>query len=166
MKDKQDVSAGDLIKETRIKKGLTMTKAADLAEMSLSTFSLAEKDSEKHPSTYDTIYKIAHVLDLDPLVLIEMSPHLDVTEAPDIALIKGESNDPKVVLARRLKELRKDKGMTQKEVRRIVNMSEIRFSHMELGRYMPDEIKLEQIAEVLGTTVKYLSGLSDIKTAE
>ncbi|SEB27507.1 helix-turn-helix domain-containing protein [Paenibacillus sp. 276b] len=161
MREHQKVSAGKLIESARIEKGLTMTKAAYLAKMSLSTFSLAEKGSEKHPSTYDTIFKIAKALELDPLVLIELSPHLDVTQAPEIALIKGESKDPKVVLARRVKELRKTKGMTQKDVRRKINMSEIRFSHMELGRYMPNELKLRELADVLETTIDYLKGQSE-----
>lgn len=155
------VSVGKLIKSSRLEKGLTMTKAAGLAEMSLSTFSLAEKDSEKHPSTYDTIFKIAKALDLDPLLLIELSPHLDINHAPEVALIKGDSKDLNVILARRVKELRKTKGMTQKDVRKKIGMSEIRFSHMELGRFMPDEATLVQLAVVLETSLGFLVGQSD-----
>ncbi|NUU74645.1 helix-turn-helix domain-containing protein [Paenibacillus xylanilyticus] len=154
-------SAGELIAAVRKQNGLTITKAAELAGISSSTFSLAEKNSTKHPATYDTLFKIGTALDIDPNTLIQLSPHLEIEKAPKVALITGESNEPNVILARRVKELRKSKNMTQRDVRKIIKMSEIRFSHIELGKYMPDESKLNLLAEVLETSVDYLKGSTD-----
>ena len=56
----------------------------------------------------------------------------------------------------RLKELRKQKGWTQKE---LAGKVEIRFSQLnkfESGLHTPPPEKLIELAEILGTTVDYL----------
>ena len=61
-----------------------------------------------------------------------------------------------------LKDLRKEKGLTQKQLALELNVSEDCIYFWEKGRSEPSIIDLINIAKCFGVTIDYLVGLSDI----
>jgi len=59
-----------------------------------------------------------------------------------------------------LEELRKDKGMTQKDLSEIIYVTTGTISNYESGQYMPDLQKLITLADYFGVTLDYLTGSS------
>lgn len=62
------------------------------------------------------------------------------------------------MLCNRLKELRKEKGLRQKELAHHLGLSPARYNQYEKGKRQPDNITLINIAVALGTTADYLLG--------
>lgn len=63
--------------------------------------------------------------------------------------------------ANRLKELREEKGITQKELGNLVNMTKMAVSHWEKGHSEPSISQLIFLSEYFGVTVDYLVGKTD-----
>ena len=61
----------------------------------------------------------------------------------------------------RLKELRSEKGMTQTDVARRLNMSKMAVSHWEKGNSEPSIEQLKALAAMFDTSVDYLVGFKD-----
>lgn len=61
----------------------------------------------------------------------------------------------------RLKELRSEKGMTQTDVARQLNMSKMAVSHWEKGNSEPSIEQLKALAAMFDTSVDYLVGFKD-----
>ncbi len=61
----------------------------------------------------------------------------------------------------RLRELRQEKGLTQSQVAKIVNMSKMAISHWESGHSEPSISQLIDLSEFFGVTVDYLVGKGD-----
>jgi transcriptional regulator with XRE-family HTH domain len=59
-------------------------------------------------------------------------------------------------LGKRIKQLRKEKGLTQKELAKQVNCSHAQLNKYESGLNTPPLDRLLLLAEVLGTSVDYL----------
>ena len=68
------------------------------------------------------------------------------------------------MVGKRLKELREEKGLTQKELSEMVNLSQQTIGHYEVDRAEPGVKTLEIFARIFNTTVDYLLGISDIRT--
>ena len=62
----------------------------------------------------------------------------------------------------KMRELRKQAGLTMKELGRIVGVSESTISLYERGQHEPDLVTLSRIAECLNTSVDYLLGRDDV----
>lgn len=62
----------------------------------------------------------------------------------------------------RLKELRKESGSTQAEFAKKLGVSIYTYRNWEQGRNIPDTSMLVKIADLLNTTVEYLTGRSSI----
>ncbi len=63
----------------------------------------------------------------------------------------------------RLKEIREDKDITQKEVAKILNISQVVYSRYETGiRLIPID-KLIKLAKFYKVSVDYILGLTDEK---
>ena len=63
----------------------------------------------------------------------------------------------------RIKDLREDKDLTQKELANYLNISQVAYSYYELGkRSIPLEI-LAQLADFYNTNIDYLLYRTDIK---
>ena len=63
----------------------------------------------------------------------------------------------------RIKDLREDKDLTQKEVSQYLNISQVAYSYYEINkRSMPLEI-LSKLADFYNTSTDYLLNLTDIK---
>lgn len=61
----------------------------------------------------------------------------------------------------RLKELRFERGATQKEIADLLNMSKMAVSHWEQGDCEPSIEQLKILAKFFDVTVDYLVGFSD-----
>ena len=64
----------------------------------------------------------------------------------------------------RLKELRGEKGLTQRELADLINLSSSTIAMYETGQRMPDPEILQKLADVFGVTTDYLLGRTDIKS--
>lgn len=58
----------------------------------------------------------------------------------------------------RLRELRKAKGLTQREVAEIIGYAQISYARYEKGEREPDIATLCKLAEYFNVTVDYLIG--------
>lgn len=68
------------------------------------------------------------------------------------------------MIYRRIRDLREDKDITQKEMARILNCSQQVYSNYELGqRDIPTDI-LIKLARIHNVSVDYILGLTDIST--
>ncbi|MEY7998653.1 helix-turn-helix domain-containing protein [Clostridium sp. Mt-5] len=65
----------------------------------------------------------------------------------------------------RLKELRLEKGLTQKELAQKLNMQNTAISKYELNERKPDIDTLNQLAKFFNVSVDYLLGNTNIKNA-
>ncbi len=61
----------------------------------------------------------------------------------------------------RLKELRMEKGISQIEIAKLVNMSKMAISHWERGHSEPSIEQLKILATFFDVSVDYLIGFSD-----
>ncbi len=61
----------------------------------------------------------------------------------------------------RLKEIREDRDLLQKDIAKILNMTQVQYSRYETGvRLIPID-KLNSLAEFYGVSVDYLIGNTD-----
>lgn len=67
------------------------------------------------------------------------------------------------MFAQRLKELRKEQGLTQVQFAKRFNISAGTIGNWESGNRTPDTDMLKRIANFFDTTVDYLIGRSDLK---
>lgn len=61
----------------------------------------------------------------------------------------------------RLKELRLEKGVTQIQIAKIVNMSKMAISHWEKGNSEPSIEQLKILATYFDVSIDYLTGFLD-----
>lgn len=61
----------------------------------------------------------------------------------------------------RIKELRIEKGVSQQDVGKLLNMSKMAVSHWEKGHSEPSITQLIALSNYFGVTVDYLVGKSD-----
>ncbi|MGO2138336.1 MAG: helix-turn-helix domain-containing protein [Leuconostoc mesenteroides] len=68
------------------------------------------------------------------------------------------------ITANRIKELRKQKKLTQSELAKKINASRMAIANYETDRNNPSYAMLSLIADALDTTVEYLQGKTDSPT--
>ncbi len=68
-----------------------------------------------------------------------------------------------VTIGSRIKQLRKEMDYTQDDLAKILSITRSALANWETGRVLPDPISLIKLADVLGVTVDYLLGRSDIR---
>ena len=61
----------------------------------------------------------------------------------------------------RLKELRKIKGVTQKQVAESIGISERNYQNLEHGKYNPNHDNIIKLADYFEVSADYLLGRSD-----
>lgn len=64
-------------------------------------------------------------------------------------------------ICERLKELRKEKGLSQMELAKLTGLSQSSIGCWELGRTEPTASELIKLADFFGESVEYLLGLTD-----
>ncbi len=67
----------------------------------------------------------------------------------------------KIFLGKRLKELREERGLTQKEVADALGIHSVTYLHYEKEQREPPLSLLADMAKFYGETVDYLLGLED-----
>ncbi|WP_026486709.1 helix-turn-helix domain-containing protein [Caldanaerobius polysaccharolyticus] len=70
------------------------------------------------------------------------------------------------MLKDRLKELRSERQLTQRELADLLQLSPSTIAMYETGQRMPDPEILQKIADFFGVSVDYLLGRSDIRNPE
>ncbi len=65
------------------------------------------------------------------------------------------------MLGKRLKELREERNLSQKQLADLVNLSQQTIGHYEVDRAEPGIKTLEMFARIFHTTTDYLVGLSN-----
>ena len=70
------------------------------------------------------------------------------------------------MLQNRLKELRTQKGISQRALGEILNMSQQAIAKWEIGTASPDPVMLNKIADYFNVTVDYLTGHTNIKNLD
>jgi transcriptional regulator with XRE-family HTH domain len=68
------------------------------------------------------------------------------------------------VLGKRIKQLREEKGLLQKDIARIIGITDSAIGHYERGARFPDPETLRKLAEYFGVSVDYLLGRTDVRT--
>lgn len=66
-----------------------------------------------------------------------------------------------MIIFERLKLLRKDRGVTQKEIASSVGVSEVSYQRFEYGTVRPSLETLIALADYFGVSLDYLVGRSD-----
>lgn len=66
-------------------------------------------------------------------------------------------------LGERLKKMREEKGLTQEELGKIINVSKPSISRYEAGTNEPNNETLKKLANFFDVSLDYLMGYSDIK---
>lgn len=67
------------------------------------------------------------------------------------------------ILAKRLKELRQENNYSQYEIADMIGITQVTYSHYELGRRSVSIQNLVKIAKIYNVSTDYLLGLSDVK---
>ena len=66
-----------------------------------------------------------------------------------------------IILGKRLKELREEKGLTQKQLAEQLNLNSVTYLHYEKAQREPPLAVLAQMALFFDVTTDYLLGLTD-----
>ena len=66
-----------------------------------------------------------------------------------------------IILGKRLRELRNEKGLTQKEVANILRIHNVTYLHYEKDEREPPLRILAEMAKFFGVSTDYLLGLTD-----
>lgn len=67
-------------------------------------------------------------------------------------------------LGSRIKQVRRMRGYTQKEMAQLLNMTEANFSSYERDKSLPPSERLNQISTILGVSADYLLGKTEDMT--
>ncbi len=67
----------------------------------------------------------------------------------------------KIILGQRLKELREERGLTQKELAQQLNLHSVTYLHYEKSQREPPLSVLADFAKFFEVSTDYLLGLSD-----
>ena len=66
-----------------------------------------------------------------------------------------------IFFGKRLKELREERGLTQKELATLLHLNSVTYLHYEKAQRQPPLEVLADMAAFFGVTVDYLLGLTD-----
>lgn len=70
------------------------------------------------------------------------------------------------ILGQRLRELRKEKGLLQRDVAKIIGITDSAIGHYERGARVPDPDTLRKLAEFYSVSVDYLLGRTDVRNPD
>ena len=75
--------------------------------------------------------------------------------------MKNQDNKTLIILAKRLKELRHQQGLTQNELGKKVSITGAMIGHIERANKAPSCFNLKKLAQYFNVTTDYLLGLSN-----
>ena len=67
-----------------------------------------------------------------------------------------------VIIGERIKTLRRNNGLTQKDLGKILNMNKTTISHYEKGERCPSIETLVQVADYFNVDITYILGMNNI----
>jgi len=67
----------------------------------------------------------------------------------------------KIILSERLKELRTERNLTQKQLAEMFGINSVTYLHYEKGQHEPPLALLAEFAQYYNVSVDYLLGLKD-----
>ena len=70
-------------------------------------------------------------------------------------------NNMDILFSERLVQLRKEKGLSQVELAKVLNTTQRRISYMELGKVEPDLSTLVALSSYFEVSTDYLIGIKD-----
>lgn len=150
------MTLGDIIKDYRTQHNLSMDAFSEKSKISKAYISLLEKN--KHPKTGKTIApsiqcikQAANGMDMDFNMLFNM---LDC----DVSLSEMDNITSNVEIGYKIKEARKQKNLTQKQLADLIGASHNSLSDWENEKNKPDLDTIGMICEVLDITPNYLLG--------
>lgn len=162
---------GEIIKEFRKANNLSLRELAKMTGLSHTYIDKLEKGydprtGKKVEPTMYTIACIAEAMKVPRESLLKEIGYIDNNndDNPDhawqpVATPKDENN----IVMNRIKELRKEKGMTQAELAKILNVSDRSVGFYETGERDPDTETLNKLANFFDVSVDYLLGRTDIR---
>jgi len=68
------------------------------------------------------------------------------------------------MIPNRLKKLRKQAGLTQKQIAEKIHVGQNSYSNWEKGNRTPIQPTIDKLAEILNTSSEYLTGITDDPT--
>lgn len=69
------------------------------------------------------------------------------------------------MLDKRLKQLRQEKNLLQKDIAKFLNITTSAYGFYEQGKRNPDAITIRKLAQFYNVTVDYLLGITDVPTS-
>ncbi|WP_459195781.1 helix-turn-helix domain-containing protein [Wukongibacter baidiensis] len=134
---------GNRLKKLREENELTQAKLAEELSVRESDIFFIENNL-KHP-TYSLLRAAADYFSVDADYLL------------------GQDNIDLKILGSRIKEHRKKLGLLQPELGGAINVAKSNISYYEIGKSRPNVETLYKIANVLGVSIDYLLGRTNIK---
>ena len=75
-----------------------------------------------------------------------------------------EIDNGAIMIGERLKEMRQQKKLTQKQVQELTQIDQSDISKFEIGKRKPSLQQLAKLARLYETSMDYLTGETDVKT--
>lgn len=148
---------GEKLKLLREEKGLTQQDVADVLNVGRAT--IAGYETKGKQPDYEKLTKLAEFFDTSIDYLLGRMDNSNIDKKI------SESTENKT-LSEKIKQLRKEKDITQKELAETLSISPSTIAMYETGQRKPDSDMLETIADFFNVSVDYLLGRSNIKNPE
>ncbi|SHN87981.1 helix-turn-helix domain-containing protein [Desulfitobacterium chlororespirans] len=142
------MTLGSRIREYRLKRGLTQSQIAEKLNMTESNFSSYERDKSVPPS--EVLNKIADYLNVSTDYLLGRKK---------LKLTKIYYEE--VTVGQRIKELRKEKRLTQQALAKYLDISQQAIVRWESGTSEPSSSKLAKLCQVFNVSSDYVLGLTE-----
>lgn len=139
-----------------LRKNLKLSQYELADRLGFSRGKLANYEQGTRQPDFDTLEKIADFFGVSTDYLL----------GREDSQINQETGNSPTVLGKRLRSLRKEKNLSQKELAERIGVSNVVLSRYELDDRKPDFDTLEKIADFFNVTIDYLLGRSDIKNPE
>lgn len=166
------MSLGLRLKKLREEQGIQAIKVAKVLKVAKSTYSGYENDKSK--PDYETLIKIANYYSVSVDFLLG---NTGVKDLSGICLVPATGNvmkeveerrDEQIVgsmdmFANRLRKLRNEEILTQRELAELMNLSGATIAMYETGKRSPDRETIIRLAKMFQVSVDYLLGVTDIR---
>lgn len=144
------------LRYARQRVGLTQQQAADHLKIARSTYSGYEKDSS---NGYSRNLSMNQLRELSLLYNVDANWLIGTTnEFRTLVVEKSESLDG---LSRRIRELRKSRGLKISELARAISVDPLEMALWEEGKEIPIATHPQMLADFFGVSLDYLYGRSN-----
>lgn len=151
------MSFGEVLKGLREEKGVTQKEVARACGFTPTC--ICQLESGTRNPTGSTIRELANYFDCSADFLLELENDLGVkTYSPTVLTLNKEELRK---FTMRLKELRHEKNLTQRELAQILSITIPTLSHWECGYQEPSNKDLLAISDTFNVSVDYLLGRTD-----